>query len=926
MGRTRPAAPSMQDLIEERRRARFVGRDAERDAFRDNFGLPLDDGRRRYLFHVHGDAGVGKTFLLGEFRRLAEERGALTAYADDAAGGPADTMAALAGEFARQGHRFRELDRLLDRYREARHAARSAAEEGDPREPSAVSLAAARASLVALGLVPAVGAFAGAVDPAQLAQGVDRLRAGAGPRPRGGEDGELVAAPERVLTPVLLDGLAEAAAEVPWIVLFLDAYERTGPFLDAWLHDVMTTRRYGTLPGNVVVVTAGQRPFDTACWGGLPDFVAELPLAPFTEAETRGLLAARGVVAEPVVGEVLRLTGGLPVLVSALAETRPAGPEAVADPSGTAVERFLRWERDPVRRAAALAGALPRTLDADVFRVAADCAEEEAAGLFGWLRGLSFVGGRGDRLRYHDVVRAPMLRLQRTDAPRAWTARHERLAGAYGGWRAEAAAGLDADELWADEAWRELRLAELYHLLCAAPRTALPVALRDAADACGAGGEVARDAARTLAQAGEDTGAEAPRAWGAELLGALERGGVPEALRLLLARGGFDARGQAAAHVLRGRALGHGGDHARALVEYDRAVALDPGLAAAHHGRGVSRARAGDHAGAVADLDRAEELAPGRPETLLARGDCHRLLGRPGAALADLDRALALDPARPAAWAARGVARHALGRLDEALADLDRALEADPGYLWALVRRARVRRSRHEHAAQLADLDRAVELHPDSPWARCERGDALRAAGRHEEALADYDRALALDPAYASAYASRGASRRALGRPDEALADLDRALEAVPAHAWALRQRALLHLERDAPEQALADADRAAGLRPDDALVLCCRGTALARLRRFDEALAELDRAVALDPHDTGAVRARGTVLHALDRRAEALRDFETCLGLALALGTGPRAAELGRLADVLDGLSAPDAGDPALAPLRARVAAAREA
>ncbi|MDT9697196.1 hypothetical protein [Streptomyces sp. P17] len=77
----------------------------------------------------------------------------------------------------------------------------------------------------------------------------------------------------------------------------------------------MSTDRYGELPANVVVVTSGQRPFDTGRWGGFADFMADLRLSPFTEAEARGLLADRGVMAEPVVAEVLRLSGGPPVLV-----------------------------------------------------------------------------------------------------------------------------------------------------------------------------------------------------------------------------------------------------------------------------------------------------------------------------------------------------------------------------------------------------------------------------------------------------------------------------------------------------------------------------------------------------------------------------------------------------------------------------------
>ncbi|WP_406436981.1 tetratricopeptide repeat protein [Streptomyces sp. NBC_00631] len=811
MGSTRP---SMQELIGRRRRAGFVGRVDERAAFRRNLELPPEDERHRFLFHVHGDAGVGKTFLVRELEQTAREAGALTAYVDEGAASVPEAMTAMARQFAAQGRRFKELERMLAAHRERRHEAEAALLMGDPAEPdgpSAGSLAVARAAQVGLGMVPLAGAFAAALDADTLAQSADRLRA----RFRSQEDAQLVLSPEQVLTPVLLSELAGAADAAPWVVIFLDTYERTGLFLDPWLHDVMTTDRYGNLPADIVVVTSGQHPFGTARWGGFADFMTDVPLGPFTEAEARGLLADKGVRDEPVVAEVLRLTGGLPVLVSTLAATGPDDPERVGDPSATAVERFLKWERDPVRRAAALAGALPRQLDEDVFRTAVDCPEDDARSLFAWLMSMPFVTERVERVQYHDVVRAPMLRLQRLRSPNTWRERHTRLAEAFGGWREECEADLPPDMVWREERWRQFRLAESYHLLCARPQAALPAVLRDFVDACGEGDPVARRWAQTLVQAGEDADAKKAGEWGSELLAGLDGGGIPGALGTLLAKGAFDDRARAEVHRLRGVEFGGSGDHATALTEFDRAIELDRESAPAYVGRAIARAHRGDHIAAIADLDRADALAPGRAATLSRRGDYHRLAGDYDSAIRDLDRAVELDPTARAAWAARGATRYLMGDLDAAQADLDRSLELDAEYSWALVRRARVWRSRGEQERRLADLDRAVTLEPDAPWVLCERGDALVAAGRHGAALADYDRALELNREYASAYASRGACRAAMGEPAKALADLDRAIELKPEYSWALWQRAKTHLALGSRPRAAADVERALELDPD---------------------------------------------------------------------------------------------------------------
>ncbi|MEV0226634.1 tetratricopeptide repeat protein [Streptomyces sp. NPDC050704] len=910
MGRTEPV-PSMAELIRQRRRAGFVGRGAERAAFRQNLDLSPRDERHRFLFHVHGNAGVGKTFLVRELEQVAQECGAHTVYVDEVVGSVPEAMGVIGGQLGRQGHRFKELERLLATHRERRHEAEAASvatlEPAEPQEgPSTASVLVARAGIAGIGLLPGAGPLGQILDAHQLAEGADRLRAGLSARLRSQDDVQLVLSPESVLTPVLLRELADAAASVPWIVLLFDTYERTGSFLDGWLREVMTSERYGdALPGNVVVVTAGQRPFDLVRWGGLADFVTDVPLAPFTETETRGLLADRGVVAEPVVAEVLRLTGGLPVLVSTLAESRPADPDDVGDPSATAVERFLKWEPDPVRRATALACALPRRLDADVFRAVVDCGEEEAAELFAWLRGLPFVSDRGDRVQYHDVVRAPMLRLQRRHSPRGWAERHVRLAEVFGGWRAEAEVPLGDDELWGDAGWRELRLAESYHLLCAGPRAALPGVLRDVVDACNWGDAPAQRWAQVLADAGEDTDAPAVAKWGRELLETLADGGVVDGLGLLLNRAGLDVRGQAVARAVRGSALRDGGAYERALEELDRALTLDPELARAWRSRGMTHAESGDYAAGISDLDRAHELAPDDARTLSLRGEYHRILGHHVAAITDLDRAVELDPARDFPWASRGATRNSLGEYDEALADLNRALELNPDYTWALARRARVRRALGDPERQLADLDRAVALKPESAWLACERGDALRGAGRHEDAVADYDRAIALDDGYASAYASRGASRRRLARLEEALADLDRALELNPDYPWALCQRSMLHLQLDADDRALADTDRAAELRPDDAWIRTLRGRALLRLRRYDDARLDLDRALELNPRFRLALVHRAQLLAELGLDREAMADLGRARELDPRFGGSDDhdLADLDGLADLVDDL-----------------------
>ncbi|MFK8910129.1 tetratricopeptide repeat protein, partial [Streptomyces sp. YS-3] len=902
---------SMQELIRRRRRAGFVGRRGELALFRQNFDIPVDDERHRFVFHVHGAAGVGKTSLVRELEHTARERGAVTACADEAVNSVPETLAALCAHFARQGHPLKSLERLLATYRRMRYEAESAAAP-TASGPSPGASVLAQASLAGLGLVPGVGALTGAVDAQQLAQGADRARAALSARFGKQEDAQLVLDPVRALTPVFVAELARLADEAPWTVLFFDTYERTSPFLDTWLRDLITTERYGALPAQVVVVLAGQRRLDPGCWADSADLVAELPLDLFTETEARQLLAAKGVVDEDVVRDVLRLSGRLPVLVSTLAQN----PGDARAPGATAVDRFLKWEGDPVRRAAALACALPRRIDEDVFRAAVD---EDAAGLYGWLRSLPFVSDHGGGAQYHPVVRTAMLGVQRTGSPQRWSDCHHRLAEALGA-RREAAGPVPARLPWSGERWRELRLEESYHLLCARPGAALARMLRDGVDACEAGPAAARRWATTLAEAGEDADDGPLRRWGADCLAALadERAGVDRVVGLLLSRGGLDAAGRAAAHVVRAREMRHAGAHEQALTELDQAIALDPGRARAYYGRAVARCALHGPAAALPDLDRACELAPDDAYYIGYRGDMYRRLGLFEEALADLDRAILLDPGDAWAPASRGRIRHQTGRLEDALADLDRALELNPDYVWALVRRAQVRRGLGDPAGALADLDRAERLSAQPAWVVGERGDVLRSAGRHEEAVAEYGRAFALDGSYAWALGSRALSLEALGRHEEALTDFGRALELEPGYTWALVMRARLRTELGDPEGASADLDRAVAQTPDDAYALTWRGRVRRRLWRVAGARADLDRAVRLPGSGVPPLLERSFLLADLGETAAELADLDRAVALAGPGDRGVRAARgeaywrAGRYEEALRDYAAAAGQDPA--------------
>jgi tetratricopeptide (TPR) repeat protein len=82
-----------------------------------------------------------------------------------------------------------------------------------------------------------------------------------------------------------------------------------------------------------------------------------------------------------------------------------------------------------------------------------------------------------------------------------------------------------------------------------------------------------------------------------------------------------------------------------ALVNFSRAVELNPRLASGYHGRGTVLMKLGDLSGAIADFTRALQINADLPHSYLNRGLALLLLGKESEAKSDFEKCLILKPA-----------------------------------------------------------------------------------------------------------------------------------------------------------------------------------------------------------------------------------------------------------------------------------------
>ncbi|MDY6781947.1 MAG: tetratricopeptide repeat protein [Cyanobacteriota bacterium] len=871
--------PSLQEINKQRQRSNFVGREEQIDAFYKNLDFSLQDKRRRFIFNVWGQGGVGKSTLLKQFRKIAEEAKIVTALIDEAERSAPEAMGRFAQQLEEKGYKLGQFSERYKVYRQKKQEL-----EADPEAPQGFSAFVGK-SLAKTGMklgrhLPGAGVALEFVDEEGMATQAGEWATYVAKKLGNKDEVRLIQEPVDVLTPLFLREL-DKVAEKTKVALFFDTYECTDDFLDRWLREVFAGR-YGEVSDCILWIIAGRQELEENRWADYEGLMARLPLEPFTEEEAKQYLARKGITNSRVIETILSLSGRLPLLVATLAAESPNDPEKVGDPSGTAVERFLKWVDDPKRRQVALDAALARGLNRDI--LAQLNGKEEADKLFDWLREMPFVEEHPQGWKYHDVVRMQMLHRKRLTSPQGWAELQGKLVDYYDALRKGLA--LEEAKQQRDETWQGYTLEVLYHCLCQAPQKQLPVALNEFLAALKEQGSFARKWAETMERAGKDVEVAEVRRWGERLVEGLtaydeERYEVTVSLFAELVKcSEVEEQWKAVALAWRGETYRLMGRYEDALRDFDKAIAIDSEYKWAIASRGETYRLMERYEEALKDFDRAIELDPQYEWAIANRGNTYFLMKRYEEALKDYDRAIEFDPKDDWAIANRGFTCQKMGRYEQALKDFDKVMELDPEYDCAIERRGVTHRKMGRYEKAFEDFDKAIELDSECKRTIGHQGQTYRLMERYEEALKDLNRAIELDPKDDWAIGERGRTYRKMGRYEEALKDFDKVIELDPQDDWAIVQRGITYREMGRYEKMLKDFDRVIELEPEDSLVIVSRSYIYLILQRYAEALADLKRASQLDFHHIYLYN-RAIAYRALNQPGKARTDFQRAIQLA---------------------------------------------
>lgn len=305
-------------------------------------------------------------------------------------------------------------------------------------------------------------------------------------------------------------------------------------------------------------------------------------------------------------------------------------------------------------------------------------------------------------------------------------------------------------------------------------------------------------------------------------------------------------------HLRRGRSYAAAGDDARALSEYEQALALNPGSAVHHYYAGAALAKVGRDHDAIGQLQRAVELRPAYSDARHRLAQLFAKTNRPREAYAQWTRAIADDAAHVDALVGLGAFLLHQGRFADAVGHLARAAELKPLDAECRFQLASAYAGVGNSDAAKSEIDRALACDPTHLAALTRRGLIELREGRANDAVATFEKAVALHPGDAAATNYLGMGYAAVRRCSEAARAFRDGLDRHPENADLTNN--LAWLLATSPDPACRDGASAVRL----AQQLCERtlfqsprymdtlAAAYAEISQFEKALSYADQAVVL--------------------------------------------------------------------------------
>ncbi len=210
----------------------------------------------------------------------------------------------------------------------------------------------------------------------------------------------------------------------------------------------------------------------------------------------------------------------------------------------------------------------------------------------------------------------------------------------------------------------------------------------------------------------------------------------------------------------------------------------------AYNKRGLAHASMRNYEQAIIDYNKAIELDPNYVDPYHNRSVVYLMMDNYGQALIDCNKAITLAPDFMPAYINRGITYTGLRHYDLAASDYTTVLELTPDNFYAYYNRGNTNLWTGKYQEAIEDYSQTILLEPNFVAAYVNRGVANTQLNNFELAIADYSCAVALNPSYTLAYYNRAFVHRKFGDSEEAIHDYTKVIELNSEHPFVYNNRA----------------------------------------------------------------------------------------------------------------------------------------
>ena len=175
---------------------------------------------------------------------------------------------------------------------------------------------------------------------------------------------------------------------------------------------------------------------------------------------------------------------------------------------------------------------------------------------------------------------------------------------------------------------------------------------------------------------------------------------------------------------------------------------------------------------AMVEYDKALALNPYYPEVYYNKANLYMLQKKYDLALAQYDKAIAINPDYGQAYHDRAIASIKMGKIENVISDFNKAVSLLPDNFLVYCSRGMYYAKTKDFDKALGDYDKALRLNPEYAIAYDERGVVYADKGDFERAVADFKKAIALNLRTAEIYNNLGFAYYLVGQNEEAIKNL----------------------------------------------------------------------------------------------------------------------------------------------------------